>query len=235
MLIGRKIELGVIVLILLIGGLAADDDQPKTDGVAKTGGISPGEFSHKNKGSFAMEYQVVKLEPESVAYHKYIGDDPAPEDRAMEAVLNWAQKTGVLPDVVRFYIVRAARGDQRGYEAWLPIGDVRSENGDIEFKETSGGLYALRKGRQPWGEGILKAMGNIEKTFGPWLEEHGYERDRKRPPLQEHLVGAGFVGRPFQEDPGFRIVFYIPIREIGDRDVEDENEAPENYPWPVWL
>jgi DNA gyrase inhibitor GyrI len=161
-----------------------------------------------------MPYEVVQLQPVRCAFYRYCGDDPAPHDRAMERVLNWAKDRNLLPEVVHFYVAFPMDGPGTfGMAAYLPIERGERADGLVTFEYTPGGLYALYKGSQPWGETVYTAEEEMGRTWGAWTEANNYEADMERLVLQEHIVSARCVGQSFRNDPGFRIDWYLPIKQ----------------------
>ena len=131
--------------------------------------------------------EVVTLEPMRVAYYRYEGEEP--EGPAIQKVIEWATKTGLLskdrsPRFFGFNNPNPSEGNPvYGYEFWMTVPEGAKGDDVVKTKEVAGGLYATT-GPQPT---IAKVWEAFDSEFGVWLKEKRYEYARDQQWLEEHV------------------------------------------------
>ena len=115
--------------------------------------------------------RIVKLEPVRVASAYGFGEQP--EYTAWETILSWAKSQGINIKERRFFGFNnpnpSPGSPNYGYEQWMTVVSEEEPAEGIEFKDFSGGLYAVTR-----CEG-LQNIGEIWKQLAVWREGSQYQ------------------------------------------------------------
>jgi DNA-binding transcriptional ArsR family regulator len=160
--------------------------------------------------------QVIELEPMRVASVRVFS--ATPEIDAWEKMRAWAEPQGLLEDldnhpVFGFNNPNPSPGQKEyGYEFWIRMGTLFKGEGEIEAKDSDGGLYAVtscRLGEELESE-FTKEHGYLEpwKKLIEWVVlSEKYEIDESRQSLEK----TRNPGAPAKE---MVLDLYQPIKEV---------------------
>jgi DNA gyrase inhibitor GyrI len=179
---------GLAIALAVVGGVclvaargvkrrSAEDWSAIPDSGAASEGHAVSEAPASPKGSAALEVDIVRLEPMTVAAARAVGDSP--ERDAWEKLRAWAEPGGLLDDVVAhpvfgFNNPNPSPGrSEYGYEYWIRVEPDADATGEVEIKDFAGGRYAVTRCRL-----VGDPSGNVMEVWQKlwdWVRSSDYE------------------------------------------------------------
>lgn len=152
--------------------------------------------------------RIVRLEPARVA--SVLGFGESPELEAIEKLSAWAKPKGYLEDLAEHRIFGfnnpspSPGSPNYGYELWMVIGQDVAPEDEVEIKEFSGGLYAVK--HCVISGDAYEVIPATWRELVMWREDSPYKSGSHQW-LEEHLqIGSG-------QSEAWALNLYLPIEE----------------------